>query len=119
MPTETAHPAHPTRSAHPAQTAHPTPEAAWITASIRPAGSFGRQDVGRLRALLDALSACASIVVLDLAAARLRSPRAAAVIEDAARRLADSGGCLLCVNADPDSAAQLSACGHAVVMRES
>jgi len=29
----------------------------WLTATIRPAGSFGRQDTTRLRALLDALAA--------------------------------------------------------------
>ena len=53
------------------------PERAWLTAVIRPAGTFGRYDATRLRVLLDALSACASIVVLDLQAARLRSPRGA------------------------------------------
>ncbi|NKY08451.1 hypothetical protein HF998_15925, partial [Cellulomonas hominis] len=41
-------------------------EGTWLTATVRPAGSFGRAESGRLRALLDALSACASIVVLDL-----------------------------------------------------
>src|ERR1035437_5153729 len=41
-------------------------ETAWLTATIRPAGTFGHNDTSRLRALLDALSACASIVVLDL-----------------------------------------------------
>ena len=60
------------------------PESAWLTATIRPAGTFGRNDASRLRVLLDALSACASIVLLDLQAARLRSHRAAEVIEDAA-----------------------------------
>ena len=75
----------------------------WITASVRPAGSFGRHEVGRLRALLDALSACSSIVVLDLAVMRLRSPRVATVIDDAARRLAASGGCLVCLHADRKS----------------
>ena len=48
------------------------PQSAWLTATIRPAGTFGRNDASRLRVLLDALSACASIVVLDLQAARLR-----------------------------------------------
>jgi hypothetical protein len=88
---------------------------AWITATVRPAGTFGRRDVGRLRALLDALSACASIVVLDLGAARLRSPRAVEVIDDAARRLEASGGCLLCLNADPEARLALHP-GHAVLL---
>lgn len=97
--------------------AHLAPDEAWLTATVRPAGSFGRRDVGRLRALLDALSACASIVVLDLTSTRLRSPRAAAAIDEAAHRLEDHGGCLVCVNADADAAARLAAAGrHTVVL---
>lgn len=88
---------------------------AWLTAQVRPAGSFGRRDVGRLRVLLDALSGCASVVVVDLGAARLRSPRAVAVIEDAARRLDRAGGCLVCVNADPEVRERLCHLEHAVV----
>ena len=92
-------------------------ETAWLTAMIRPAGTFGRNDTGRLRALLDALSACASIVVLDLQAARLRSPRAGEVIEDAACVIERRGGCLVCINIDSESRACLAAAGeHAVLM---
>jgi hypothetical protein len=69
-----------------------------------------------LRALLDALSACASVVVLDLKVARLLSP-APAVIEDAAWEIEGRGGCLLCINVDSESRACLSAAGdHAVLM---
>ncbi|RYV51499.1 hypothetical protein [Pengzhenrongella frigida] len=94
-----------------------TEDPAWITATIRPVGSFGRNDTSRLRALLDALAACASIVVLDLQAARLRSPRAAEVIEDAAWDLERRGGCLMCVNIDAETRACLVAVGdHAVLM---
>lgn len=93
------------------------PDPAWITATIRPAGSFGRDDTSRLRALLDALSACASLVVLDLQAARLRSSRAAEVIEDAAWEIERRGGCLMCINVDAESRACLSAAGdHTVLM---
>ncbi|MGV8966038.1 MAG: hypothetical protein ACOH2F_07140 [Cellulomonas sp.] len=89
----------------------------WITATIRPVGSFGRDDTSRLRALLDALAACASIVVLDLQAARLRSSRAAEVIEDAAWDLERRGGCLMCVNVDDEARACLASVGdHAVLM---
>ena len=92
-------------------------ESAWITATIRPAGTFGRNDAGRLRVLLDALSACASIVVLDLQAARLQSHRAGEVIQDAAWDLEHRGGCLLCINASTESRACLFAAGnHAVLM---
>lgn len=100
--------------------AGPSPvDPAWITATVRPAGSFGRGEVGRLRALLDALSACASIVVLDLQAARLLSPRAATAIDEAAHRLEEHGGCLLCINVDADSRACLSTAGqHAVLLAQ-
>jgi hypothetical protein len=92
-------------------------ETAWLTATIRPAGTFGRNDTGRLRALLDALSACASIVVLDLQVARLRSPGAGEVIENAAWDLEGRGGSLLCINVDSESRACLSTAGeHAVLM---
>jgi hypothetical protein len=90
---------------------------AWLTATVRPAGNFAREDTGRLRALLDALAACASIVVLDLQAARLRSLRAGQVIEDAAWDIERRGGCLLCINVDAESRACLSAAGsHAILM---
>ena len=93
------------------------PQRAWLTATIRPAGTFGRNDASRLRVLLDALSACASIVVLDLQAARLQSHRAGEVIQDAAWDLEHRGGCLLCINASTESRACLFAAGnHAVLM---
>ncbi|WP_028050568.1 hypothetical protein [Cellulomonas sp. URHD0024] len=88
----------------------------WMTVNVRPAGSFGRADVVRLRALLDALSVTASLVVLDLAAVSLRSQRAAEAIDEAAVELERRGGCLLCVNADDDVRAQLEGCTHAVVV---
>jgi hypothetical protein len=101
----------------PADPARALSETAWLTATIRLAGTFGRNDTGRLRALLDALSGCASVVVLDLEAARLRSPGAGDVIEDAAWEIEDRGGCLLCINVDSESRACLSAAGdHAVLM---
>ena len=92
-------------------------ETAWLTATIRPAGTFGRNNATRLRVLLDVLSACASIVVLDLQAARLQSHHAGEVIQDAAWDLEHRGGCLLCINASTESRACLFAAGnHAVLM---
>lgn len=89
----------------------------WITATVRPAGSFGRADSGRLRALLDALSACASIVVLDLRSARLRSRRAAEAVDEAGTLLEARGGCLLCVHADDETRAYLVGAGpHTVLL---
>ncbi len=92
------------------------PDPAWLTATVRPAGSFGREDVGRLRSLLQALAACASIVVLDLQAVRLRSPRAAGAIDEAAATLEAHGGCLICLNADAAATALLGAGRHAVMV---
>ncbi|WP_454049740.1 hypothetical protein [Cellulomonas sp. Marseille-Q8402] len=101
----------------PVDPAAATPAGTWLTATVRPAGSFGRADAGRLRALLDALSACASVVVLDLGSARLRSRRAAQVVDEAATRLEARGGCLLCVHADDVTRAHLAGAGpHAVVL---
>jgi len=101
----------------PSRSAAAVSDTAWLTATIRPAGTFGRQDISRLRTLLDALSATASIVVLDLQVARLRSPGVGVVIEDAAWDLERHGGCLLCTNVDSESRACLSAAGdHAVLM---
>ncbi|KRD43254.1 hypothetical protein ASE38_03030 [Cellulomonas sp. Root930] len=88
----------------------------WLTANVRPAGSFGRADVGRLRALLGVLSATASLVVLDLAAVSLRSVHAAEAIDEAGWELERRGGCLLCINADADVRARLGGCRHAVVV---
>jgi hypothetical protein len=95
----------------------PAPDASRLTATIRPAGSFSRADAGRLRTLLDALSASASVVVLDLRSARLRSRRAAQVVDEAATRLEERGGCLLCVGADDETRAHLAGAGpHAVLL---
>ena len=93
------------------------PEAAWLTATIRPAGTFGRNDTNRLSMLLDALLACSSMVVLDLQATRLRSRRAGEVIQEAAWAIERRGGCLVCINVSAESRACLSAAGnHAVLM---
>ena len=89
---------------------------AWLTANVRPAGSIGRADVARLRELLGALSMSASLVVLDLAAASLRSGHAADAIDEAGWELERRGGCLLCINADDDARARLGGCRHAVVV---
>jgi hypothetical protein len=94
-------------------------ETAWLTATIRPAGTFGRNDATRLRVLLDALSACSSMVVLDLQATRLRSRRTGEVIEEAAWAIERRGGSLLCINVSAESRACLSAAGnHAVLMEQ-
>ena len=94
------------------------PEMAWLTVTIRPAGTFGRHDTSRLRTLLDALSPCASMIVLDLRAAQLRSRGCGEVIEDTAWDLERRGGCLVCINVDAESRACLSAAGHHAVLMD-
>lgn len=88
----------------------------WLTATLRPAGSLGRDDAARLRGLLDVLSVNASMVVIDLASARVRSGRVVAAFETAAAELECRGGCLVCLNADPDTRALLAAAGHHLVI---
>lgn len=87
-----------------------------ITATVCPAGSFGRAEADRLGTLLDVLSVGASVVVLDLRVARLRS-RAAADTVDRAAALEERDGHLLCLHPDPLTRRHLAASGgHAVVL---
>ncbi|MFC7404592.1 hypothetical protein [Georgenia alba] len=91
-------------------------DAPWLTAVIRPTGVLRRRDAERLHHVLDPLSTVASVVVLDLDAARLAGPGAAAAIDGAAARLEERGGALLCVNTDEHNRARLAEAGaHAVV----
>jgi hypothetical protein len=96
----------------------PAPEMAWLTVTIRPAGTFGRHDTSRLRALLDALSPCASMIVLDLRATRLQSRSGGEVIEETAWDIERRGGCLVCINVDSETRACLSAAGHHAVLMD-
>jgi hypothetical protein len=66
--------------------------------------------------MLAGLCGCASLVVLDLEATRLRSTRAAQVIDAAADDLERRGGCLLCINVDGDTRARLASAGHHAVL---
>ncbi len=88
----------------------------WLTATVRPAGSFGTADVARLHMLLGALSGSASLVVLDLSSARLRSHEVASAVDEAAGELERRGGCLICVHADDESRTHLSRAGGRTVL---
>ncbi|MFS0701640.1 hypothetical protein AB6N24_16835 [Cellulomonas sp. 179-A 4D5 NHS] len=97
----------------------PEPPAAadWLTATLRPTGVLGREDAVRLADVLGPLSASASLVILDLGAARIGSRRVAAVLDEAGAHLERRGGGLICVNVDPDDRTHLTAAGgHAVVV---
>lgn len=88
---------------------------AWLTATVRPAGLLDRRSSSRFGALLEAVSATASIVVVDLEAALVRGPSAAAVIEEAASAIEAHGGCLVCVHADEEARRSLGATRAVVV----
>ena len=96
----------------------PAPEMAWLTVTIRPAGTFGRRDTSRLRAMLDALSPCASMIVLDLRATRLHGRSGGEVIEETAWDLERRGGCLVCINVDAETRKCLTAAGHHAVLMD-
>ncbi|MBB2923557.1 hypothetical protein [Cellulomonas cellasea] len=97
--------------------AEPLDAGDWLTATLRPTGALGREDAVRLADVLGPLSASASLVIVDLGAARIASRRVAAVLDDAGARLEHRGGGLICVNVDPDDRTHLTdAGGHAVVV---
>jgi anti-anti-sigma regulatory factor len=86
---------------------HPITRAAtsptgWLTAVLRPAGTLDGAGAGELLRLLADLSATADMVVVDLAAARVRDVQAfAGALRLPAARLARRGRCLLLVNMPP------------------
>lgn len=90
--------------------------AAWLTATVRPAGLLDGDGARRLRSLLDALAACASIVVLDLEVARLDHRSTVGVIDAAAVALEARGGALLCVHADGPARHALAGAAHLVLV---
>jgi hypothetical protein len=95
----------------------PLATADWLTATLRPTGTLGRDDAARLADVLGPLSASASLVILDLGAARITSRRVAAVLDAAGAHLEHRGGGLICVNVSAEDRTLLSAAGgHAVVV---
>jgi anti-anti-sigma regulatory factor len=74
----------------------------WLTAVLRPAGTLDGAGVEELLRLLADLSATADMVVIDLAAARVRDARAfAGALRLPSARLARRGRCLLLANTPP------------------
>jgi hypothetical protein len=104
------------RSVQPPATGSAPGAGTWLTVLVRPAGVLGRRESRRLADVLDPLAASASMVVVDLEAARLSGRAAAEVLEDAAASLDARGGCLLCVHADPAARDRLSVPGGRVVV---
>jgi hypothetical protein len=83
---------------HPITRAAASP-AGWLTAVLRPAGTLDGAGAEELLRLLADLSATADLVVVDLAAARVREVRAfAGALRLPSARLARRGRCLLLAN---------------------
>jgi len=58
------------------------------------------------------------MIVLDLRATRLHGPSGGEVIEETAWDIERRGGCLVCINVDPETRASLSAAGHHAVLMD-
>ena len=87
-----------------------------MTAVLRLSGTIGPGSSDRLEAALQALAPSVSMVVLDLRDAHLSGRRAADAVGLAALELEMAGGCLLCANADAETAACLRSSPHRPVL---
>ncbi len=88
-----------------------TPEL-WLTAVLRPAGTLEGPAMDRFVASLTALAGSASLVVVDLAAARVPEPEAfAAALRLPGGLLSGPDRCLLLVGADRALLDALDRCG--------
>jgi len=80
----------------------------WLTVIARPAGALDRTALGRLGAALGQLAASTDMVIVDLTAADVHSPRALAWnLRTPARSFEQAGRCLLLVGASAELAAEL------------
>jgi hypothetical protein len=80
----------------------------WLTLITRPAGALDRAALGRLGAALGQLAASTDMVIVDLTAADVRSPRVLARnLRMPARSFEQAGRCLLLVGASAELAAEL------------
>lgn len=89
-------------------TAAPEGESAWLTTTLRPAGSLDGAAVRRLGAALGQLAVASDMVIVDLAAVGVRDPRALArTLREPAAEFERAGRCLLVVGASPALTAEL------------
>jgi len=85
-----------------------TEQSGWLTVIARPAGALGEAALVRLGAALGQLAASSDMVIVDLTAADVHSPRAfARSLRTPARRFEQAGRCLLLVGASAELAAEL------------
>jgi hypothetical protein len=91
-------------------------ERSWLTEVLRPAGSLDQVSVRKLGAALGYLAAATNMVVVNLAAADVRDPRALArALGEPAADFERAGGCLLVTGASRTLAAELARAGVPVV----
>ena len=82
--------------------------AGWLTTILRPAGALDASALRRLKNALGPLAACSDMVIVDLTAAEMRSPRALAMnLRQPALDFDRAGRCLLVVGASAELAAEL------------
>jgi hypothetical protein len=82
--------------------------AGWLTTILRPAGALDALALRRLRDALGPLAACSDMVIVDLTAAEMRSPRALAMsLRTPALDFDRAGRCLLVVGASAELATEL------------
>ena len=80
----------------------------WLTTTLRPAGPLDRPTLRRLAESLGHLAACSNMVIIDLSAVDVGSPRVfAREILAPAVAFEQAGQCLLLVGASPKLTAEL------------
>ncbi len=85
----------------------------WLTATLRPAGTLDKAALRGLSESLGHLAASSNMVIVDLTAAVIGSPRAfARELRAPARTFDEAGQCLLLLGASPELTAELDR--HAV-----
>ena len=88
----------------------------WLTTILRPAGPLDQSGIRRLAEALGVLAASSDIVVVNLTAAEVSSPRALArSLRPPALRFELAGRCLLLVGASSGLAAELDRAAVPVV----
>jgi hypothetical protein len=80
----------------------------WLTAILRPAGTLDKVALRGLSESLGHLAASSNMVIVDLTAAVVASPRSfARDLRASARTFEEAGQCLLLLGASPDLTAEL------------
>jgi hypothetical protein len=80
----------------------------WLTAILRPAGTLDKAALRGLSESLGHLAASSNMVIVDLTAAVVASPRSfARDLRAPARTFEEAGQCLLLLGASPDLTAEL------------